>query len=68
MKCVCGFDLTETIYDSIDDSREDNWDGYYETGSTVIVKCSKCEKSLEIEYNIDNEGIGEPVILDESVK
>jgi len=52
--CICGTDLQETILDNIDDSHNDNRDGYYEDSNIVLVFCPKCDTFFEVEFDEDN--------------
>jgi len=45
----CGFLIdTELIRDAYDDSREENFDGYYDC-STFSINCKKCSAYIEFD-------------------
>lgn len=48
-KCTCGFNLYDLIQDAIDDSNEENFDGYNKC-HTLIINCSKCSAGYEVEH------------------
>lgn len=49
-KCInCKTDISELIYDAIEDSRRDNWDGYYKGSNTVCINCV-CGCLNEVEH------------------
>jgi len=59
-KVMCGScksNLYDVIQDAIEDSRADNWDGYYPVVTTVIVQCPNCKKSYDVMLDTNQEVI-----------
>lgn len=59
MNCItCGFKINDIAYDSIRDSVEDNFDGYYNNDSEtdfIYFECPDCKTNLTVEYDKETE-------------